>query len=72
MNGYVSEQQVEFHRFWEAASLFVQLPFMVYLGTRQQLPIWARVGAWAMAGLIVYVDGGLLLRWQALEQGAER
>lgn len=64
----ISDEQARFHQFWEGASVLVQLPFLVYLGTRRQLPLWARAGAWAMAGLIIYVDGGLLLRWRTGEQ----
>ena len=59
----VPDSQVRFHRFWEAASVFAQVPFMAYLGTRRSLPTWARVGCWGIAGLALYVDGGLLLRW---------
>jgi hypothetical protein len=64
----IPESQVRFHKFWEAASVFVQLPFMVYLGTRKELPGWARAGAWIAAGAIVYVDGSLLLKWKAMDR----
>ena len=69
---WIPAEQARFHRFWEAASVFVQLPFMVYLGTRRELPAWARAGAWALAGLILYVDGGLLLEWQQRQQRQQR
>jgi hypothetical protein len=42
----------------------------VYLGTRKELPTWARAGAWIMAGAIVYVDGGLLLKWNAMDRSS--
>lgn len=62
----VPQSQVDFQKLWESASLFIQAPFMVWLSTRRELPRWARIGSLIGAGLIVYVDGGLLLRWRKL------
>ena len=60
----IPQSQVRFHQFWEAASVFVQVPFMLYLSTRKELPTWARVGTFSIAALALYVDGGLLLKWR--------
>ena len=60
----IPQSQVRTHQFWEAAAVFVQVLFMLYLSTRKELPLLARVGTFGIAALTLYIDGRLLLKWR--------
>ena len=60
----IPQSQVRTHQFWEAAAVFVQVPFMLYLSTRKELSPFVRVGTFSIAALTLYVDGRLLLKWR--------
>lgn len=65
----VSERQLQVHKLTEAASLYLQVPFMIYLATRKELPAWARLTSALLAIAVVVVDGGLLATWKAKATG---
>ena len=65
----ISERQLKVHKATEALSVYLQLPFMVFLATRRELPAWARLGCVGIAVAILIIDGGLLQTWKAKERG---
>ena len=65
----ISDRQVRVHKLTEAASVYLQLPFMVYLAAHRALPAWARLGSALLAVGILVVDGGLLKTWKAKASG---
>lgn len=65
----ISDRQLAVHRLTEAASIFIQVPFMIWLASNKNLPGWARFLSGALAVGALVVDGGLLQTWAAKERG---
>jgi len=65
----ISPRQLKVHRTFETLAVFAQAPFMLYLASQKKLPGWARLGCLAIAGVTLYVDGGLLATWAAGKRG---
>lgn len=65
----VSDRQIRIHKLTEAASLYLQTPFMIYLAAKKSLPVWARVTSAMLAIAVIFVDGGFLAQWKAKASG---
>jgi hypothetical protein len=59
----ITPEQRSVHVVTEAVAVFAVTPFMFWLGTKKELPTWARGTSLAIAAGTLLIDGWLLVRW---------
>lgn len=59
----ITPQQRSIHVLGETVAVFAVTPFMLWLGTRKELPNWARGTSVAIAAGTLLIDGWLLFRF---------